>query len=320
MLKIKEMTKKQKQGMLLRVLQIVIGTIILAFGQAVFIEQCELVIGGVASIGNIFNQFYTTPYTVRVTVVVLNIACFLIGIIFLGKKFSAQTLISTIVYTIAYPIISYLMQTDLMSFLRMTDAGITTLLLAGAFGGMISGVGISFCLLGGGSTGGVDVFAILIAKVTHTKVPLWMFVIDSIVVFLGYIIVGNGNKGEDAIYYFLICVLSALLCSLTTEMILSKRNNSYVVNIVSDKWEEINAFIINDLDRGSTIIDVVGGYTMTKRRMIQAAISRNQYSLLLNKISEVDKDAFVTINSAHEINGEGFDDLPSSMKQKKGKK
>ena len=298
MLKFKDMTKKQKQDMLKRVLQVVIGTIILAFGQAIFIEQCALVIGGVASIGNIINHFINTPYTVRVTVVVLNVVCFLIGLIFFGKKFSAKTLISTIVYIIAYPLVSYLMQTDIAAFLRMPFDGnldsYTTLLLAGIFGGMVSGVGIAFCFLGGGSTGGVDVFAILFAKVTRTKVPLWMFIIDAVVVFLGYIILGKGN-----VIYFLICVLSALSNSLTTEMILSKQNNSYVVSIVSEKWEEINSFILEELDRGSTLIDIVGGYTMKSHRMIQAAISRDQYSLLLSKISEIDKDAFDTINSAH---------------------
>lgn len=318
MLKFKEMTKQQKHDMFMRFFKIFVGTILLAIGQAIFIEQCALVIGGVASIGNIINYFINTQYTVRVTVVVLNILCFLLGLIFLGKKFSAQTLISTIIYTIAYPIISSLMHTDFMAFLKMplengqfTDV---TLLLAGMFGGMISGLGIAMCFLGGGSTGGVDVFAILFAKITHTKAPLWMFVIDAAVVFLGYIILGQGN-----LIYFLVCVLSALLCSLTTELIMSKQNNSFVVNIVSDKWKEINDFIINDLDRGSTLIDVVGGYTMKNRRMVQAAISRHQYSLLLSKISEIDKEAFVTINSAHEINGEGFDSLPYSMKQKKGK-
>ncbi len=316
MLKFKDMTLKQKHEALKRVFIVMLGTIILAIGQAVFIEQYNLVIGGVASIGNIVNHFIPSPYTVRVTVVVLNISCFLVGLIFLGKKFSAQTLISTIVYTIVYPIISYLMQTDLFAFLKMPieAEGISnmTLLLAGVFGGIISGVGVTLCFLAGGSTGGVDVFCILFAKITRSKPPIWMFIIDAIVVFLGYILLGQGN-----FIYFLICVLSTLLCSLTTEIMMSKRNNAYVVNILSEKWEEINKFIIEDLDRGSTIIDVVGGYTNKKHRLIQAAISRDQYAVLLSKISEVDKEAFVTINSAHEVNGEGFDALPT--KSKKGK-
>lgn len=314
MLKLKKMTKKQKRDMLMRVLKVILGTLILAFGQAVFIEQYNLVIGGVASIGNIIKVFIDTEYTVRVTVVILEVLCFVIGYLFLGKRFSAQTLISTIVYIVAYPLISTLAK----MFIPLMTSGDSNviLLLAGVFGGMISGLGIALCLLGGGSTGGVDVFAILLAKATHTKAPIWMFIVDAVVVFLGYILIdSDGNN----LMYCLICILAALCSSLTTEVIISKQNNSFVVNIVSSKWEEINEFILKDLDRGSTLIDVIGGYTMENRRMIQAAISRDQYSLLISKISEVDKDAFVTINGAHEVNGEGFEALPSSARRKRDK-
>lgn len=319
MTKLSSMSQKQKKDLLSRSLKIVLGTIILALGQVIFIEQCVLVTGGLASIGNIINHFLPSKYTVSITVVILTIISFLLGYIFLSKKFVAQTVLSMVVYAIAYPIFSALLNNGFLSILTIPpdSTGVfsdTTMLLAGVFGGITSGVGIGICMLGGGSTGGMDVLAILVAKITKTKVSLWIFILDALVVFLGYILV------NPSIEYFLICALSALCCSIALDFLFSKKNNSYVVNIISKEWEAINNYIINDLDRGSTIIDVQGGYKFDNYRMIQAAISRDQYSTLLSKISEIDNSAFVTVNSAHDINGEGFQTLPKAIKKKEKQK
>lgn len=319
MTKLSSMSPKQKKDLLSRSLKIVLGTIILALGQVIFIEQCVLVTGGLASIGNIIDHFLPSKYTVSITVVILTVISFLLGYIFLSKKFIAQTILSMVVYAIAYPIFSALLNNGFLSFLTIppVSPGVfsdTTMLLAGVFGGITSGVGIGICMLGGGSTGGMDVLAILMAKITKTKVSLWIFILDALVVFLGYILV------TPEIEYFLICALSALCCSIALDFLFSKKNNSYVVNIISKEWEAINNYIINDLDRGSTIIDVQGGYKFDNYRMIQAAISRDQYSTLLSKISEIDNSAFVTVNSAHDINGEGFQTLPKTIKKKERKK
>lgn len=320
MTKLSSMSQKQKKDLLFRSLKIILGTIILALGQTIFIEQCVLVTGGLASIGNIVNQFIPSKYTVSITVVILTIISFLLGYIFLSKKFIAQTILSMVVYAIAYPIFSALLNNGFLNFLTIPpdpSTGVfseTTMLLAGVFGGITSGAGIGICMLGGGSTGGMDVLAILMAKITKTKVSLWIFILDALVVFLGYILVNR------SIVYFLVCSLSALCCSISLDFLFSKRNDSYVVNIISKEWESINNFIINDLDRGSTIIDVQGGYKFDNYRMIQAAISRDQYSTLLSKISEIDNSAFVTVNSAHDINGEGFQTLPKTIKKKEQQK
>lgn len=298
------MTKKEKMSLVRNSLQIIMGTLILAIGQVLFIEQCSLVTGGLASIGNIINKFFPSQYTVSITVVVLNILCFLVGSIFIGKTFAAQTLLSTLFYTLLYPVISALMSNNLLPFLQFNEMNDLNLLLAGLFGGVISGIGIGICMGAGGSTGGVDVFAVLISKITRIKVSILMFIIDGTIVLLGFIFI------KPDFVYFLICVLSSICCSAALEFVFARKNNCYVVDIISKEWKAINDFIIINLERGSTIVNVQGGYKFEDYRMIQAAISRNQYALLLDKISEIDQSAFVIVSSAREVNGEGFQNLP----------
>lgn len=306
------MTKKEKMSLVRNSLQIIMGTLILAIGQVLFIEQCSLVTGGLASIGNIINKFFPSQYTVSITVVVLNILCFLVGSIFIGKTFAAQTLLSTLFYTLLYPAISALMSNNLLPFLQFNEMNDLNLLLAGLFGGVISGIGIGICMGAGGSTGGVDVFAILISKITRIKVSILVFIIDGTIVLLGFIFI------KPDFVYFLICVLSSICCSASLEFVFTRKNNCYVVDIISKEWKAINDFIIINLERGSTIVNVQGGYKFEDYRMIQAAISRNQYALLLDKISEIDQSAFVIVSSAREVNGEGFQNLPKKKQLKGG--
>lgn len=312
MKKLALMTKKEKMSLVRNSLQIIMGTLILAIGQVLFIEQCSLVTGGLASIGNIINKFFPSQYTVSIAVVVLNILCFLIGSIFIGKTFAAQTLLSTLFYTLLYPVISALMSNNLLPFLQFNEMNDLNLLLAGLFGGVISGIGIGICMGAGGSTGGVDVFAILISKITRIKVSILVFIIDGTIVLLGFIFI------KPDFVYFLICVLSSFCCSASLEFVFTRKNNCYVVDIISKEWKTINDFIIINLERGSTIVNVQGGYKFENYRMIQAAISRNQYALLLDKISEIDQSAFVIVSSAREVNGEGFQNLPKKKQLKGG--
>jgi NAD(P)H-hydrate epimerase len=69
---------------------------------------------------------------------------------------------------------------------------------------------------------------------------------------------------------------------------------------------KINREIIEKLDRSSTVVDVVGGYTGDSKKMLMVSFKVNQYSELLNIIHKADKNAFVTIHQAHEISGEGW--------------
>ena len=83
-------------------------------------------------------------------------------------------------------------------------------------------------------------------------------------------------------------------------------SKSFIAQIITDEYDEINREIIETVERTSTIINVIGGYTGDSKKMLMVSFTMNQYADLLNIITKHDKNAFVTIHSAHEINGEGW--------------
>ncbi|MFA7101057.1 MAG: YitT family protein, partial [Bacilli bacterium] len=79
----------------------------------------------------------------------------------------------------------------------------------------------------------------------------------------------------------------------------------------------VNDYILKELNRGTTIVPCIGGYTKKPRQMIQAVVSRNEYNLVLHYVHEVDPKAFITIVNAKETLGEGFKE--PGIKRLKGK-
>ena len=81
-----------------KVIQIIIGNVLMAFTVSALILDHSIVAGGVSGISTVFH-FYT-GISVSLCVAIINIALFLIGLCFLGKTFAMKTLISTFLFPV----------------------------------------------------------------------------------------------------------------------------------------------------------------------------------------------------------------------------
>ena len=84
---------------------------------------------------------------------------------------------------------------------------------------------------------------------------------------------------------------------------------AFIAQVITPKYNEVNDFVIQKLDRTTTIVDCVGGYTKEDKKMVIVSFTVREYSLLIGMIATIDKDAFITIHRAHEINGLGWNEL-----------
>ena len=107
----------------------------------------------------------------------------------------------------------------------------------------------------------------------------------------------------------LLGVMSAFLAAIMVDKLFVGGNKTFVAYIVTSKPQEITDDIIILLDRTTSILDVEGGYSKTMIKMVMVSFSIQQYSQLIGIVTRNDPSAFLTINNAHEINGEGFKPL-----------
>lgn len=279
------------------------GTLVLAFGVSIFVIPFDLVMGGATGMSIIIESILPEGLvTIDVIVAIMTWVFFLLGFIFLGREFAAKTLISTLIYPPAVTLFMKLASPDVFDgFFCLTNHTSELAVLIGAlFGGLCIGTGCALTFLGGGSTGGLDVFAFVLCKMFKSwKSSLVIFVLDALVILLGMFAIGD-------FVITLLGIISACICAIVIDRVFLGQSQAFCADIVSDKYEEINKHIIEDMRRTSTIMDATGGYSQTGKKLMRVTFSIRQYAELINIINKVDKHAFVSITRAHEINGEGW--------------
>ena len=304
MFNLKKLTKKEWLLIAKNFLLIVIGTTILAFGVSVFILPFELVTGGVPGIAVIINRLIPIEFiTEAMWVTIITWILFFIGWILLGKSFALKTLTSTIVYSIVVNVAGLLVSPDVLNgffYLQGSKYNEIAIVLAAVFGGACVGAGCAITFLGGGSTGGVDILSLSISKYfPKIESSTSIFIIDGGLVLLGMFILND-------FVLTLLGIVSAFICALIVDYLFVGKSKEFVAFIVSSSSDEINKQIIEKMDRTTTYIKSKGGYSQKEIDMLMVSFTMNEYSKLLSIVSIIDKNAFVTISRAHEINGKGF--------------
>lgn len=288
---------------------VVLGTGVLAFGTAVFLVPYELVTGGVSGIAIVLDSFSSDVLGFALGedfyITVLTWVLFLLGWIFLGKDFALKTIVSTIFYPIMYSWCCILVDPEIRVLdgyfiIQNSPYHDIAVLVAATLGGVCVGVGCAIAYRGGGSTGGVDVLALLLCKVfKKIKASRIIFAIDAIIVVSGIFVI------KDMVVS-LLGIVSAFLCAMMIDRVFLGNDGAYMAHIISDEYEIISKGIIKQLDRTATIVDVKGAYSGDTKHMIIVSFSMREYAYLMNIINHADPDAFVTISRAYENHGEGW--------------
>lgn len=279
----------------------IIGTLLLSIATSLFILPYDLVVGGMSGLAILLNAAF--PIGKELWVTIITVTLYLMGLIFLSKDFALKTLISSIVYPLGVAFFSWLASPDVLNgifYLPGSNYGQIGILLAALFGGIFTGAGCAVTFLGGGSTGGVDILAFTIRKyfpkLNHAHV---LFSIDAVIIAIALFVLHD-------LALILLGITSALLAALTIDKLFLGENRAFIAHVISSASDRINAEIIERIDRTTTIIEARGGYTGKEHQMLMVTFTINQYADLMSIINRNDKNAFVTIHPAHEINGEGF--------------
>jgi len=293
-----------------RVALCLIGSFLLAFGTGVFLTPANVVAGGISGLGIIINHFVQLSrpdiYVIDIVVWGFNIIFFIVSFFCLGKRFTLHTLIATFAFPAFLTLITRTKCFAFLSdeFINLTEANGWRLIIAGIFGGLFVGTGVAITFLGDGSTGGTDVLCFVVAKYTPIKQSVTSFAVDASVIIIGMIAIRNNMVPS------LVGILSALITALMIQVIFVQSNTTYIADIITDKYIELSNYIIKDLDRTATLIDARGAYDGNKDvKMLRLVIDRRDFVAFKDKIAEFDPKAFVTVNNAKQVLGEGFSAL-----------
>lgn len=276
------MSKKYLKDFLI----ICFGNFLIAVGVKYFILPFDILTGGVAGLAVALSPF--VPLSKEIIIDILVVGLFIVGWIILGKEFAIKTFISSIIYPV---------------FISLLGLFPVTLdispLLASIYSGVFSGVGIGIVLRCGASTGGMDIPPLVINHYTGIETSTLILITDGLTSLLGLL----NYPIESLLNGLISVVLSSILIG---KIEVAHGSDSLSVQIISSEWEKINSEILKQLDRGVTVMDIQGGYTMKQHKMLMVIIDKREYSTLLDILEQYDKNAFVITNSVQSVHGEGF--------------
>ena len=280
--------QKRVRGLVLDVLLVTLGSAIYALGFDLFMQPNEINAGGMTGLAMVLVKL-TGFGTVGTIVIVCNIPLFLAGWRSLGRKFFLGSLLGMLVSNVAIDVLGGVLP-------QVTVEP----LLACLYGGALSGVGLGLVFVRGASTGGTDIAVRLVQRRTRgLSLGRVMLISDVGIAVLTGLAFHDFNK---ALYsMILIYVNSKVLDSVIYGFDYSK-----VALIISDRHEEIARAIDQKLERGATFLQGFGSYTGREKKVVLVAFKPRQLAELKQAVSEVDRDAFLIVQDAHQVLGEGF--------------
>ena len=274
-------TEKHKQAK--DVVLIIVGTILFSIYAGLLIPVNNIGAGGALGLSLVANKL--TGIKIGTVQFLLNVPLFYIGYRYIGRKF---VILTGVVISISSFLINNLPR--IVTPVHLGDS-----LVAAIFCGIISGLAMCCLLVAGASTGGTDITGKFISKKMDFNLPT-VFLIQDITI---YTIVW--------IFFDIKYVMYALVMSFVrnqTRKGVQKFFSAYIQCTIICRNPEVMVELINNtLHRGSTIMDVEGGYSHEKKRMIIVVIQQNEMHQLRKLVAENCPDAFITVSAVNTIVG-----------------
>jgi len=264
-------------------IKILAGCLLMALSVDLFLVPNDIVAGGLTGLGVVLH--HALGGGVGLVTFLLNLPVLWLGWKHIGgSRFFIRTLVGVSAFSIFVDILAPLLPVP-------TDDRLLIIF----YGGMLNGVGLALVFRGRGTTGGVDILAQLAHKWWGVDVGRAMLVMNVAVLSLAGLVFGL----ESA----MVALLVAWATSMALDTVLHGLAASRQAVIISDRYEEISASIIKNLNRGVTVLDGTGGFTGEARKVLYVVVQRHEAHRLKMRVEEIDPHAFVVISSPQEVRG-----------------
>ena len=265
----------------------VFGSAVFAAGFAFFLQPNDLSPGGISGLALILVEL-TGMGTVGMLSILMNLPLFILGGVKIGRQFFVGSLLGMVLSSL------------LIDGFAALQLPAVEPVIAIVYGGVICGVGLGIVFVNGTSTGGSDILVRLL-KLKYRNVPIGQISLtfDAVVVLLTGLVFRDMNKA-------LYTGITVYLCGKMVDAVVYSFDYSKVALIISKEYEAIARDIGTKLDRGATFLHGEGSYTGEGTKVVLVAIRKQQLAELKELVMELDPGAFVIVQEAHQVLGDGF--------------
>ena len=170
---------------------------------------------------------------------------------------------------------------------------------------MVCGVGYGLVYRARGTSGGSDILARILNHYRSLSMTQSYLMVDSVVILSAGFVFG----WKQALY----AIVTLYVSGIVAENVLEGSGTVRTALIVTSQAKSISDRVLEEMERGVTILQGTGAYTGIERPVIYCVITRSEVAQLKSIVREIDPQAFIVIGQAHEALGEGFKPLRRSL-------
>lgn len=278
---------KNSTQQIIRILMVIGGNVIYALTVQLFLLPGNLITGGSTGIALAVHHILGLP--VSATVMVFNVAMLIVGFLLLGKAFALTTILSTFTYPIALELLGRILPTG-----GLTD----DVLLCTIFSGLGIGIAVGVVIQAGASTGGMDIPPLVLQKFFRIPVSASLYVFDTCILLM--------QAMFSDMTRILYGILLVMIYTMVIDRLMLMGTTQTEVKIISSRSEEIRQAVLEQLDRGITMLDGRTGYLGQEMEMIFTVISNRELPRIEKIVHAIDPECFMVVSKISQVSGRGF--------------
>ena len=263
-----------------------------------FLIPSKIVIGTISGLAMVLNSLIPA-IKVSQFVLMLNVVLVIAAVFIVGKEFGVKSIVASIFLGPAIDLCEWI-----YPYSKFLEPGQTSVMGDPWFDlccfVLMLSASQAFLFRINASTGGLDIVAMIISKLTHIEIGTCVSVAGIVVCLTAFSIPGNTFR------MVVIGIIGTWLNGLAIDYFMSSLNRRKRVCIVSKENETIRKFIIENLVRGCTLYEIKGGYSGDPGVGIQALLTQHEYGRLMEFIEKNHVQAFITAGNCSEIHGNWF--------------
>ena len=278
---------------------IVVGILIYGLGFSAFLNPEQVVIGGMAGLGQdvyyLSLRLFGYGVPIAVTMYAVNLTLLAMAYRIVGKQFVLRTLFgATIISLVIGIMVPYFPEPFIpeQKFMNVI------------LGGILCGIGIGLAFVHNGSTAGTDIIAAMVAKRSNVSIGRTMLYVDFTIVSAIYFIVPDATL-DNVVFGF----VTLFIVSNVANFMINTNRQAVQFTIFSPKWREIANAINNDAHRGCTVISGMGWYSKQEVKMLIVMCRKIESVTIFRIIKSIDNNALVTQANVNGVYGKGFDEM-----------
>ena len=279
--------KNRVWSLVLDVLKTAVGCALFALGFDLFLLPGGMNAGGLSGLAMVFVHV-TNLGSVGMITALLNVPLFIIAGMKIGRKFFVGSFIGMAFSSV------------FIDLLAIIPVPVVEPLLGAIYGGLICGAGLGFVFAAGVSTGGSDIIVRLLKlKYRHVPIGVISMCFDAVIAVLTGIVYRDVNS---ALYTGIAIFVSGKII----DMVVYSFDYSEVALIITKEYELVAQTISDKLERGATFLHGEGTYSRKDTKVVLTAVKKQQVAELKELVVEIDPDAFIIVQEAHQVLGDGF--------------